>query len=84
MTTINQQTKLPIREVISFNFNKNRLCGGADTLTRANVNKREFGPWVAHLRMNIYKVICTNTAMNFDGSAVSFRLYMEKFLVLFV
>ena len=44
-------------------------------------NKRALGPWVAHLRMTVYKGIGKHSssqspAMNFDGSAVSLRVNM--------
>ena len=44
-------------------------------------NKRALGPWVAHLRMTVYKGIGKHSstqspAINFDRSAVSLRLYM--------
>ena len=43
--------------------------------------KRALGPWVAHLRMTVYKGIeeqssSESPAMNFDRSAVSLRLNM--------
>ena len=45
-------------------------------------NKRAIGPWVAHLRMTVYKGIGKHSssqslAMNFDRSAVSLRLNMS-------
>ena len=45
-------------------------------------NKRALGPWVAHLRMTVYKCIgklssSQNPAMNFYRSAVSLILYMD-------
>ena len=49
-------------------------------------NKRALGPWVAHLRMTVYKGVGEHSssqspAMNFDRSAVSLRLnkaYLDK------
>ena len=49
-------------------------------------NKRTFGPWIAHLRMTVYKGIGKHSSsqsptMNFDRSAASIRLnkgYVDK------
>ena len=46
--------------------------------------KKALGPWVAHLRMTVYKGIgklssSQSPAMNFDTLIVLLRLYMEKF-----
>ena len=49
--------------------------------TLPKTNKRVLGPWVARLRVTVYKGIRKHSAtqspaMNFDRSAVSLRLYM--------
>ena len=48
----------------------------AATAEKKSINKRALGPWVAHLRMAVYKGIGKHSSsqspdMNFDRSVVS-------------
>ena len=50
----------------------------------ATPNKRPLGPWITHLRMMFIKgkrkqSFPLSPAMNLNRSAISLRLYMEKF-----
>ena len=56
------------------------MCGDCMKM-RLPKNKRALGPWVAHMRMTVYKGIGKHSstqspAINFDRSAVSLRLYI--------
>ena len=56
------------------------------TIVYARYNKRALGSWVNHLRMAVYTGIKKHSssqslATDLDRSAVSFKLYMEKFPV---
>ena len=71
-------------ECVTSGISYNSATGRAK-LEEKKQNKRALWPWVAHLRMNVYKSIgkhrsYQSPAMNFDRSAVSLILVMLHFI----